>query len=124
VIGGGMALLRASQVLDDLRVRGDRKHGVAIVKSACEAPLRQIAENAGEDGSVVVEEAVDAKENSGFDAISGKWVDMLDAGIIDPTKVVRTALQNAGSIAGLMLTTDTLVTSIKDSSPAVEGALK
>ena len=124
VVGGGMALLRASHVLDELRLRGDRKHGVAIVKAACEAPIRQLSENSGENGSVIVDEASSKKATEGFDVISGEWVDMFKAGIIDPAKVVRTALQNAASIGGLMLTTDTLVTSIKDSSPAVDGALK
>ena len=124
VVGGGMALLRASSVLDGLRLRGDRKHGVAIIKDACEAPIRQLAENSGENGSVIVDEAFSRKATEGFDVISGEWVDMLKAGIIDPAKVVRTALQNAASIAGLMLTTDTLITSIKDDSAAVDGALK
>ena len=73
---------------------------------------------------MIVEEALDAKATHGFDAISGTWVNMFDAGIIDPAKVVRTALQNAGSIGGLMLTTDTLVTSLKDDASPVEGALK
>jgi len=123
VAGGGTALLRASEVLSELRARGDRKLGVAIVKSACAAPLRQIADNAGEDGSVIIDEVLSAKPNFGFDAISCEMVDMFKAGIIDATKVVRTALQNAGSIAGLMLTTDTLVTTVDD-RPAVEGAIK
>ncbi len=124
VPGGGCALLRASSVLEDLRQRGDRKLGVAIVRTACQAPIRQIADNAGEDGSVVVEEVLAGKQSQGFDAVSGEMVDMFKAGIIDPTKVVRTALQNAASIAGLMLTTDTLVTSIKEDSSSVEGAIK
>ncbi|MEM7202524.1 MAG: chaperonin GroEL [Planctomycetota bacterium] len=124
VPGGGVALLRASRVLEDLRAKGDRKLGVAIVKSACEAPIRQIAQNAEEDGSVIVEEVLAGKQAQGFDAVSGQLVDMFQAGIIDPTKVVRTALQNAASIAGLMLTTDTLVTSIKEKTSAVDGAIK
>jgi chaperonin GroEL len=124
VIGGGVALLRARRILDELRAKDDRKHGIEIVKTACEAPIRQIAENAGEDGSVVVEEALARKNTEGFNAVTGEWVNMFDAGIIDPTKVVRTALQNAGSIAGLMLTTDTLVTSIKEKASAVDGATK
>ncbi|MGE0144356.1 MAG: chaperonin GroEL [Planctomycetota bacterium] len=125
VIGGGMALLRASAVLDALRVKGDERYGVEIIKRACEAPIRQIAENAGADPAVVVDEAAGRKKASeGFDAVSGKFVDMFQAGIIDPTKVVRTALQNAASIGGLLLTTNTLVTSLKDENPAVSGALK
>ncbi|GAB4137297.1 MAG: chaperonin GroEL [Planctomycetota bacterium] len=123
VAGGGIALLRASAVLDGLKVKGDRRFGVEIVKKACAAPLAQIAENAGEDGSVIVDEARSAKPNEGFDALTGQWVDMFKAGIIDPTKVVRTALQNAASIAGLMLTTNTMVTSLKDDQKAVEGSI-
>ncbi|MBI5849747.1 MAG: chaperonin GroEL, partial [Planctomycetes bacterium] len=124
VVGGGMALLRASAVLDELKSKGDERYGVEIVKRACEAPIRQIAENAGEDPAVIVDEASSRKKNEGFDAVSGTWVDMFVAGIIDPTKVVRTALQNAASIGGLLLTTNTLVTSIKDDDAAVQGAVK
>ncbi len=123
VIGGGMALLRASSVLADLRVKGDRKYGVEIIKRACQEPIRQIAENAGEDPSVIAEEAFEAKKAFGFDALTCTWVDMFKAGIIDPTKVVRSALENAASIAGLMLTTDTLVTNLKDSDSVIEGAV-
>ncbi len=123
VPGGGMALLRASRVLATLKAKGDRRYGVEIVESACQAPLRQIAENFGEDGSVVVEEALSRKENEGFNAVTGAWVDMFKAGIIDPVKVVRTGLQNAASIAGLILTTDTLVTSLKEQTDAVDGAV-
>jgi chaperonin GroEL len=122
VPGGGVALLRASRVLDDLKLKGDQQFGVEIVKRACEMPMRQIAENAGEDGSVIVDEALSRKANEGYDALSGQWVDMFKAGIVDPTKVVRTALQNAASIAGLMLTTNTMVTSIADEKKAVEGS--
>jgi chaperonin GroEL len=122
VPGGGVALLRASAVLDTLKLKGDQQFGVAIMKRACEEPMRQIAENAGEDGSVIVDEALSRKPNEGFDALTGEWVDMFKAGIVDPTKVVRCALQNAASIAGLMLTTNTMVTSIKDEQKAVEGS--
>ena len=124
VAGGGIALLRASAVLDSLRAKGDRKLGVQIVREACAAPIRQIAENAGEDASVVLDEASERKENEGFNALTGAFVDMFKAGIIDPTKVVRTALQNAASISGLLLTTDTLVTSIKDDEPEITGAVR
>ena len=84
--------------------------------------MRQIAENAGEDGSVVVDEALGKKSNEGFNALTGEWTDMFKAGIVDPTKVVRSALQNAASIAGLMLTTNTMVTTIADEKKAVEGS--
>ncbi len=122
VPGGGVALLRASKALDTLKVKGDQQFGVEIVKQACKAPMRQIAENAGEDGPVVIDEALGRKPNEGFNALTGEWVDMFKAGIVDPTKVVRCALQNAASIAGLMLTTNTMITSIKDEQKAVEGS--
>ena len=123
VLGGGTALLWASQGLDSLPGKGDRRFGIEIIKQACEAPLRQIAENCGEEGSVVVDETLSRNQAEGFDALTCMWVDLAEAGIIDPTKVVRTALQNAASIAGLMLTTNTLVTSVKDEEEAVEGAV-
>ncbi len=123
VLGGGMALLWASQELDNLKAKGDRRFGIDIIKRVCEAPLRQIAENSGEEGSVIVDEALSRNQGEGFDALTGQWVDLAEAGILDPTKVVRCALQNAASIAGLMLTTSTLVTSVKDEEEAVEGAV-
>jgi chaperonin GroEL len=123
VVGGGAALLRASKVLDTLKVKGDKKFGVDLVKRACEAPLRQIAENAGEEGAVIVDETLARKATEGFDAVNNEWVDLIKAGIIDPAKVVRCALQNAASIGGLVLTTDTLVTSVKDNEDAVDGAI-
>jgi chaperonin GroEL len=122
VPGGGVALLRASKVLDSIKAKGDEQFGVEILRRACEAPMRQIAENAGEDGAVVVDEALNRKANEGYNALSGEWVDMFKAGIVDPTKVVRCALQNAASIAGLMLTTNTMVTSIQEDQKAVEGS--
>ena len=122
VPGGGSALLRASQVLETLKAKGDQRFGIEIIKRACEAPMRQIATNAGEDGSVVVDEASGKKPNEGFNALTNAWVDMFKAGIIDPAKVVRCALQNAASIAGLMLTTNTMITSIQEENKAVEGS--
>jgi chaperonin GroEL len=124
VPGGGTALLRASKVLDTLKVKGDRQFGVEIIKRACQAPMHQIATNAGEDGAVIVDEAMSRKANEGYNALTGEWVDMFKAGIIDPVKVVRSALQNAASISGLMLTTNTMVTSIKDDQKAVEGSIR
>ncbi len=123
VPGGGVALLRASnKALATIKAKGDRQFGIEIVKRACEAPMRQIAENAGEDGSVVVDEALGKKANEGYNALTGEWVDMFKAGIVDPAKVVRCALQNAASIAGLMLTTNTMVTNIADDKKAVQGS--
>jgi len=111
VVGGGVALLRAAKVLDQLPVDGtDVQTGVKLVRRALEEPLRRIAENAGLDGAIVVARVEELKGNKGFNAATGQFEDLAAAGIIDPTKVVRTALQNASSIAGLLLTTDAAVT--------------
>jgi chaperonin GroEL len=112
--GGGVALLRCEEAVEKARTgaRGDEKIGVDIVLRVLSAPLRQIADNSGIDGSVVSDEVRQKPTNTGYDANAGKYVDMLKAGIIDPLKVVRTALENAASIAGLMLTTETLVTEL------------
>jgi chaperonin GroEL len=113
VAGGGVALLRCQKVVEEMRssVRGEEKVGVDIILKALDAPLRQIADNGGIDGSVVADN-VRAKKSAvyGYNANTGEYGDMLVAGVIDPVKVVRTALANAGSIAGLMLTTEVLVT--------------
>ena len=109
VPGGGVALLRASKSLDNLKLEGDQKIGVQIVKKAIEEPAKLIAQNAGYDGSIIINKLKEEKQNVGFNAAKGEWVDMFKAGIIDPTKVVRTALQNAASIASLLITTETLV---------------
>jgi len=114
VPGGGVALLRCIPALDKLKVQEDQQMGVNIVKRALEEPIRQIVGNAGFEGSVVVEHVRKDKTNVGFDAITEKYVDMLEAGIIDPTKVTRAALQNAASVAGLMLTTEVMVTEIPE----------
>jgi chaperonin GroEL len=107
--GGGVAYLRALPALDALQLAGDEAIGVRIVRRALEEPLRTIADNAGREGSVVVEEVKGRKRTWGYDAEKGEYVDMLQAGIIDPTKVSRVALQNAASIAALLLTTEALV---------------
>jgi chaperonin GroEL len=119
VPGGGVALVRASEVLDNLSVDNpDQQIGVDIVKRACRAPLRQIAANAGFEGYVVLEKVIAlGKEkgvNYGFDASVGEYKDMVEAGIIDPTKVVRTAIMNAASVAGTMLTAEALVAEIPE----------
>ena len=124
VAGGGVALIRASTVLDSLQADGDEKIGVMIVQRAASEPLRKLADNAGLEGSVVVNEVRASKENEGCNVDTGDYVDMLKAGIVDPTKVTRSALQNAASIAGLLLTTEALVTEIpekEDVAPAVPG---
>jgi chaperonin GroEL len=109
--GGGVALLRATEVLKKLRVQNDdQKTGVEIVRKALSWPARQIAINAGEDGSVIVGKILEKDQYAyGFDAQNGEYVNMLSKGIIDPTKVVRSALQNAASIAGLLITTEAMV---------------
>jgi len=115
VPGGGIAFLRALPALEKLKGGNDDiQTGINIVKKAIEEPLRQIANNAGAEGSVIVNEAKGRKKTEGFDAYEMKWVDMFEAGIIDPTKVARTALQNASSIAALMLTTEALIHELPD----------
>lgn len=125
VPGGGVALLRAGQVLDKLSSDDlDAQTGIRIVKRALEEPLRRIAENAGLDGAVIVGRVEELRGNKGFNAATGEYEDLVAAGIIDPTKVVRIALQNAASIAGLLLTTDAAVTDApepKKSGPAMPG---
>ncbi len=125
VPGGGVALLRAADAVREMKLRGDEKFGAQIVEQALVAPLRQIAANAGFDGSVVVETVREKGKSFGFNALTGEYVDMFKAGIIDPTKVVRSALQNAASISGLLLTTDTMVTELKTDEKAnrVEGSI-
>ncbi len=110
VPGGGVALVRAAKALDKVDAEGDVKTGVRLLRRAMEEPLRRIAENAGTDGAVVIGKVEESKGSRGFNAATGEFEDLVAAGIIDPTKVVRTALQNAASIAGLLLTTDAAVT--------------
>lgn len=113
--GGGVALLRAQESLNKLKIEGDEKIGVNIVKRALEEPLRQIVENVGLEGSIVVEKIRSNKDyNFGYDAANDSFTDLVKIGVIDPAKVTRCALQNAASIAGLMLTTETLVTDIPE----------
>jgi chaperonin GroEL len=114
VPGGGVALLRAQKTLEKLQLEGDLQIGANIVKRAIEEPLRQIAANAGFEGSVVVEKVKEMKQDMGFNALNEKYEDMIKGGILDPTKVVRIALQNAASIAGLMLTTEGLIAELPE----------
>ncbi|MCK9604393.1 MAG: chaperonin GroEL [Candidatus Omnitrophica bacterium] len=109
VPGGGVALLRAIPALEKMKLEGDEKIGVNIVKRAIEEPIRQIAENAGLEGSVVVQRVKQEKTNVGYDVSQDAYVDMIEAGVIDPTKVTRSALQNASSIASLLLTTEAII---------------
>ncbi len=123
VPGGGVALIRCIDAIDNVRFKGaDEKRGASIVRRSLTGPLRHIADNAGHDGSMVVEEVREQKETHGFDARSGNFGDMFKLGIIDPTKVTKTALTNAASIASLMLTTETLITDLGDKQKAVLGS--
>jgi len=124
VPGGGVALLRAARALDTLKVTGDQAVGVAIVRRAIEEPMRWIATNAGQEGSIVVQKIKEMKDDEGYNAQTDKFENLVAAGVIDPTKVVRSALQNAASIASLLLTTEALVAEIpedKDKTPAPPG---
>jgi chaperonin GroEL len=124
VAGGGVALLRASKALDGLKLEGDQAVGAAIIKRAIEEPMRWIATNAGHEGSIVVAKVRDSKGDEGFNAATDVYEDLVKAGVIDPAKVVRNALQNASSIASLLLTTEALVSEIpeeKKEAPAMPG---
>jgi chaperonin GroEL len=131
VPGGGAALLRCIPAVEAAKktLTGDEAFGASIVQRALEEPVRLIAENSGHDGAVVCEDVKSKGGKTGFDANTGEYVDMFKAGIVDPTKVTRTALQNAASIAGLLLTTEAMVTNIKEddngkAAPRVEGAVR
>ncbi len=123
VPGGGVALLRAVPALEKMKLEGDQQFGVNIVRRACEEPIRLIAENAGVEGSIVVDKVRSAKASNGYNAASDEYVDLVEAGVIDPTKVTRCALQNAASVAGLMLTTEVTVTDLPEEKkePAMGG---
>jgi chaperonin GroEL len=121
VPGGGVALLRAQKALDSLKVHEDEEAGVRIIRRAIEEPLRQIVGNAGLEGSVVVHKVKEGKGNFGFNAATGNYGDLLVEGVIDPAKVVRSALQNAASVAGLMLTTDALIAQKPKDKPAASA---
>jgi len=114
VPGGGVALLRTQKVLEEMKLDGDTQIGVNILKRTVEEPLRQIADNAGVEGSIVVEKVKGMEQDHGFNALTEKYEDMIKNGILDPTKVVRTALQNAASIAGVLLTTEGLITDLPE----------
>jgi chaperonin GroEL len=123
VPGGGVALIRAQKALDSLKLEGDEAIGAGIVRRAVEAPLRQLADNAGQEGALIVQEVKKGKGNEGYNVATGAYEDLVKAGVVDPTKVTRSALQNASSISGLLLTTEALVTEIpeKEKAPAMPG---
>ena len=121
VPGGGVALIRAQKALDSLKLEGDEAVGLSIVRRAIEEPLRTLADNAGQEGALIVQEVKKRKGNEGYDVANGEYTDLVKAGIVDPTKVTRTALQNAASISGLLLTTEALITEApeKEKAPAM-----
>ncbi|HEX5132019.1 MAG TPA: chaperonin GroEL [Candidatus Krumholzibacteria bacterium] len=121
VPGGGIALLRSAKALDKVVLEGDAAIGVNIVRRALEAPLRQVAANAGAEGSLIVEHVLKQAENIGYNAATGEYVDMFKAGIVDPTKVTRSALQNAASVASMLLTTECVVTDLPEEEKAGAG---
>ena len=117
VPGGGVALLRTRPTIEKLQLEGDQQIGVSIISKAVEAPLRALVANAGLEGAVIVQEVLESKGNTGFNVATEKYEDLVKAGVVDPKKVTRTALQNAGSIAGLLLTTECLITEIPEKEP-------
>jgi chaperonin GroEL len=114
VPGGGVALIRAGRVLQNLKLDGDQQIGVNIVARAIEEPMRWIATNAGHEGSIVVQKVRDMRDEEGFNALTDKYENLVQVGVIDPAKVVRSALQNASSIASLLLTTEALVSELPE----------
>jgi chaperonin GroEL len=110
VPGGGVALIRAQKALDGLKLEGDEAVGLAIIRRAVEAPLRTLADNAGQEGALIVQEVKARKGNEGYNVATDKYEDLVKAGVVDPTKVTRSALQNAASISGLLLTTEAIIT--------------
>jgi chaperonin GroEL len=121
VAGGGVAFIRAQKALDNLKLKGDEQTGLEIVRRAVEAPSRQLADNAGQEGALIVQEIKKRSGNEGYDVAANQYTDLLKAGIVDPTKVTRTALQNASSISGLLLTTEALVTELPEKEKPLPG---
>jgi chaperonin GroEL len=123
VAGGGVALLRAASALKSKGENPDQNAGINLVKRALQEPIRQIVQNAGDEGSVVVGKILEnANQNYGYDAQTGEYGDMIQMGIVDPVKVVRTALQDAASVASLLITTEAMIAEVpKDAAPAMPG---
>jgi chaperonin GroEL len=122
VPGGGVALLRCAVSLDKLTFHDDRRYGVNIIRRAIEEPLRQIAQNSGIEGAIVVHTVREAKGGFGYNAATGAYEDLVKAGVIDPTKVVRVALQNAASVAALMLTTEAVIAELPKDGARTEAS--
>ena len=124
--GGSVALLRTAKAIDALELEGDEAVGAQIVRRAIEAPLRQLCANAGEEGALVVQQVLSSKGGMGYNVATGKFEDLIKAGVVDPTKVTRSALQNAASVAGLLLTTECMITDLpepKNAAPAMDGGI-
>jgi chaperonin GroEL len=121
VPGGGVAFIRTQGALDSVKLEGDEAVGLEIVRRAVESPLRQLANNAGQEGALIVQEVKKRKGNEGYNVATGEYTDLVKAGVVDPTKVTRTALQNAASISGLLLTTEALVTELPEKEKAAGG---
>jgi chaperonin GroEL len=123
VAGGGVAYLRTQKALDNTKLEGDEAVGAEIVRRALEFPTRQLANNAGQEGALIVQEVKNRRGNEGFNVATGKYEDLVKAGVVDPTKVTRTALQNAASISALMLTTEALVTEMPEKEKPASGGM-
>ena len=123
VAGGGVAYLRTQKALDNIKLEGDEAVGAEIVRRALEFPTRQLANNAGQEGALIVQEVKNRGGNEGFNVATGKYEDLVKAGVVDPTKVTRTALQNAASISALMLTTEALVTEMPEKEKPASGGM-
>ncbi|HEX3443996.1 MAG TPA: chaperonin GroEL, partial [Chthoniobacterales bacterium] len=121
VAGGGVAFIRTQGALDSQKLEGDEGVGLEIVRRAVESPLRQLANNAGQEGALIVQEVKKRKGNEGYNVATGEYTDLVKAGVVDPTKVTRTALQNAASISGLLLTTEALVTELPEKEKPAGG---
>ena len=121
VAGGGVAFIRAQKALDNLKLEGDEAVGVAIIRRAIEEPLRTLADNAGQEGALIVQEVKKRKGNEGYNVAKAEYTDLVKAGIVDPTKVTRSALQNAASISGLLLTTEAIITEAPEKEKAGGG---
>jgi len=119
VPGGGLALLRASTALDKVKLSGDEQTAITILKDALAAPLKLIAENTGVAGEVVLSKTLEGTGNHGYDAETGQYGDLIELGIMDPAKVTRSAIENSASVAGMVLTTEALITDVKEDLPAM-----
>ena len=121
VVGGGVALVRSQKGVQNMTSDGDRNVGIEILAKALEAPLREIANNAGQEGSIIVQRVKSEKANVGYNATTDKFEDLVKVGVIDPAKVTRSALQNAASVAGLMLTTECVISDKPEENGAAGG---